>query len=71
MRFWVWRSVQSRGLIPGVPRLSALNIDPEAAARAYRERLVGPYRGKLPDSDRPEHGGTAFRRLHDGDCRLR
>jgi arsenite-transporting ATPase len=36
--------------VPGVPRLSALNIDPEAAARAYRERLVGPYRGKLPDT---------------------
>lgn len=36
--------------IPGVPRLSALNIDPEAAAGAYRERLVGPYRGKLPDA---------------------
>ena len=37
-------------VIPGVPRLSALNIDPEAAARAYRERLVGPSRGKLPDA---------------------
>lgn len=35
--------------IPDVPRLSALNIDPEAAARAYRERLVGPYRGVLPE----------------------
>ena len=29
--------------IPGVPNLLALNIDPEAAARAYREKLVGPY----------------------------
>jgi len=36
--------------IPGAPHLSALSIDPEAAARAYRERLVGPYRGKLPDT---------------------
>jgi len=36
--------------IPGVPNLLALNIDPEAAAHAYRERLVGPYRGKLPDA---------------------
>jgi len=34
--------------IPGVPNLFALNIDPEAAARAYREKLVEPYRGKLP-----------------------
>ncbi|MBK9385912.1 MAG: arsenical pump-driving ATPase [Planctomycetes bacterium] len=30
--------------------LSALNIDPEAAARAYRERVVGPYRGVLPEA---------------------
>ncbi len=34
--------------IPAVPRLSALEIDPEAAAHAYRERLVGPVRGVLP-----------------------
>src|ERR1039457_4033366 len=32
--------------VPGVPRLSALTIAPEAAAQDYRERLVGPYRGK-------------------------
>jgi arsenite-transporting ATPase len=36
--------------VPGVPRLFALNIDPEAAARDYRERMVGPYRGILPDT---------------------
>jgi arsenite-transporting ATPase len=35
--------------IPGAPGLFAINIDPEAAARAYRERVVGPYRGVLPD----------------------
>ncbi|KGH27051.1 arsenic transporter ATPase [Comamonas testosteroni] len=35
--------------IPAVPRLTALEIDPEAAASAYRERLVGPVRGVLPD----------------------
>lgn len=34
--------------IPAVSGLSALNIDPEQAARAYRERVVGPYRGVLP-----------------------
>ena len=34
--------------VAGVPGLSALNIDPEAAAAAYRERMVGPYRGVLP-----------------------
>ncbi len=36
--------------IPGVAGLSALNIDPEAAAHDYRERMVGPYRGILPDA---------------------
>ena len=34
--------------LPSVPRLSAMNIDPEEAARAYRERVVAPYRGVLP-----------------------
>ncbi|MGO8687311.1 MAG: arsenical pump-driving ATPase [Candidatus Dormibacteria bacterium] len=34
--------------VPGVPGLAALNIDPEAAAAAYRERVVDPYRGVLP-----------------------
>ena len=34
--------------VPGVDGLSALNIDPEQAARAYRERVVGPYRSVLP-----------------------
>ena len=36
--------------VPGVPRLSALNIDPVEAAAAYRERVVGPYRGVLPEA---------------------
>ncbi|MGL1832280.1 arsenical pump-driving ATPase [Rhodocyclaceae bacterium SMB388] len=35
--------------IPAVSNLFALEIDPEAAARDYRERLVGPVRGVLPD----------------------
>ncbi len=34
--------------VPGVTGLSALNIDPVAAAEAYRERLIGPMRGLLP-----------------------
>ncbi|MGI9255026.1 MAG: arsenical pump-driving ATPase, partial [Thermomicrobiales bacterium] len=33
--------------VPGVPGLSALNIDPEAAAAAYRERALGPLRGAV------------------------
>lgn len=39
---------QSPTAVPGAPGLFALNIDPEAAAQAYRERMVGPYRGVLP-----------------------
>jgi len=35
--------------IPAVSKLSALEIDPQAAAQAYRDRLVGPVRGVLPD----------------------
>jgi arsenite-transporting ATPase len=36
--------------IVSAPGLFAMNIDPEAAAHAYRERVVGPYRGVLPDA---------------------
>ncbi len=36
--------------IPTVPNLSALEIDPQAAAQAYRDRIVGPVRGLLPDT---------------------
>ena len=34
--------------VSDVPGLFALNIDPDEAAHAYRERVVGPYRGILP-----------------------
>jgi len=34
--------------VDGAANLFALNIDPEAAAAAYRERMVAPYRGVLP-----------------------
>ena len=33
-----------------VPGLSALEIDPQAAAQAYRDRIVGPVRGILPEA---------------------
>lgn len=36
--------------VTGKLGLFALNIDPEAAAYAYRERVVGPYRGVLPEA---------------------
>jgi len=36
--------------IPGAPGLHALNINPVEAAAAYRERLIGPMRGLLPEA---------------------
>jgi len=36
--------------VPEVTGLYALNVDPVEAARQYRERVVGPYRGVLPDA---------------------
>ena len=36
--------------VAAVPRLSALEIDPQAAAQGYRDRIVGPVRGLLPDA---------------------
>jgi arsenite-transporting ATPase len=34
--------------VAGAPGLCALNLDPVAAAHAYRDRVVGPYRDLLP-----------------------
>jgi len=36
--------------IEGVPNLVVANLNPEEAAREYRESVVAPYRGKLPES---------------------
>ena len=36
--------------IEAVAGLSALEIDPQAAAQAYRDRIVGPVRGVLPEA---------------------
>ena len=37
-------------VISGLSRLSALNVNPEEAAEQYRERVIGPYRGVLPEA---------------------
>ncbi len=37
-------------IMPVMPHLSALEIDPQAAAKAYRDRIVGPVRGVLPEA---------------------
>ena len=44
------RLVSTPTEIVAVPGLAAMNIDPAAAAAAYREKLVGPYRGQLPEA---------------------
>ncbi|MBA2112883.1 arsenical pump-driving ATPase [Bremerella alba] len=36
--------------IPEAPTLFAMNLDPEKSAAEYRERMVGPYRGVLPEA---------------------
>lgn len=36
--------------IPAIPTLFAMNLDPEKSAAEYRERMVGPYRGLLPEA---------------------
>ena len=35
--------------IPEVPNLFVANLDPIAAALEYKESVIGPYRGKLPE----------------------
>ncbi|SNS76506.1 arsenical pump-driving ATPase [Actinomadura mexicana] len=39
------------GPVPGVAGLEAMNIDPEAAAASYRERVVAPYRGIVSEQE--------------------
>jgi len=36
--------------IKEVPNLTVVNLDPEQAAAEYRESVIAPYRGKLPES---------------------
>lgn len=45
-----WKAGEEPTPVADAPSLSIMNIDPEAAAAAYRETVVGPYRGVLPDS---------------------
>jgi len=37
--------------IPNMPGLDAIEIDPEAAAAIYRERIVAPLRGVVPEAE--------------------
>ena len=36
--------------ITEIPGLTVVNLDPEQAAAEYRERVIAPFRGKLPES---------------------
>ncbi len=41
---------QAPSAVTEVPGLHVMNVDPAAAAALYREKVVGPHRGMLPDS---------------------
>ncbi|TFD99731.1 arsenical pump-driving ATPase [Jeotgalibacillus salarius] len=43
------QEIPSEPVAVKVANLFACNINPEEAARQYRERVIGPYRGVLPD----------------------
>ncbi len=51
--------------VPTVPNLWALNLEPEAAAKEYRERMVAPYRGVLPEA-----AITSIEEQFSGSCTL-
>ena len=42
----IGNDITALGAVPG---FSALEIDPEAAAQGYRDRIVGPLHGVLPE----------------------
>ena len=45
------QSLHGQGtLIAEVPNLTVVNLDPEEAAANYRESVIAPFRGKLPES---------------------
>ncbi len=56
--------------VGSVPGLFAMNIDPQAAAAEYRERMVGPYRGRASAGRRGEHRRAVLRLMHARDCRV-
>lgn len=45
------KELNNKGVpIEEIPNLTVANLNPEEAATEYRESVVGPYRGKLPES---------------------
>jgi arsenite-transporting ATPase len=51
--------------IPAIATLFAMNLDPEKSAAEYRERMVGPYRGLLPEA-----AVTSMEEQFSGSCTL-
>jgi arsenite-transporting ATPase len=44
-------ALDNKGIsIPEVPNLTVVNLDPVEAAREYKETVVGPYKGLLPEA---------------------
>jgi len=43
------KQIGRHAVTPIMPNLSALDIDPDVAAEEYREKVIGPMRGLMPD----------------------
>lgn len=48
---FAWTPSRQPTPVPGVPGLSAFDVDPEAAASAVRERTLAPLRGQVPEDE--------------------
>jgi hypothetical protein len=56
--------------VPGVPGLQVLNIDPDAAAEAYRQRVLAQLAADASDDERSHGARAAVGRLHHRDRRV-
>lgn len=56
--------------IKDIEGLTVVNLDPVKAADEYRESVVAPYRGLLPESAIANMEEQLVGILHRGDCRL-
>ena len=41
----------ARSAVPDVPGVDVMDLDPDVAAAAYRERVIGPYRGVVSEQE--------------------
>ncbi len=54
--------------VDGISHLKVANFDPITAAEEYKESIVGPYRGILPDSALVNMEEQFIRLLYSRDC---